>query len=122
MRSVEKRESTVIRDYAILTLKRTKTVLSNLTFDGLLDVKAISRLILESGVEESMDPKGFRFLSHLSLTDREVSALVRNFGGLSEIYDASSEQLEALFKNRATQLKEEMDTLREQILSGKVVS
>ncbi len=122
MRSVEKRENNVIRDYAILTLKRTKALLSNLTFDGLLDVGSISRLIVEKGIEESIDSKGFRFLSHLSLTDREISMVVKHFGGLSELLDANGEGLEVIFRGRAAAIKEEMDGLREQILSGKIVS
>jgi len=47
LRGVEKAESEVLRDYASLSLKRAKTLLSNLTFDGLLDLESIARLIKE---------------------------------------------------------------------------
>jgi DNA integrity scanning protein DisA with diadenylate cyclase activity len=122
MRGVEKLEDNVIRDYAILTLNRTRTLLSNLTFDGLLDIGSISRLILEKESEDQIAPKGFRFMSHLSLTEKEVSSLVRKFGGLGEVLSASREELELLFRGRAVAIKKEMENLREQILSGKIVS
>jgi len=72
LRGVEKAETEVIRDYANLSLKRSKTLLSNLTFDGLLDTEAIARLVLEKPLEESISPKGFRFLSHLTISAKET--------------------------------------------------
>ena len=75
LRGVEKSESEILRDYANIPLKRAKTLLANLTFDGLLDTESIARLILEKPLEESISPKGYRFLSHLTLSAKEISQI-----------------------------------------------
>ena len=121
IRGVEKTEESVLRDYAALPMKRAKTLLENLTFDGLLDLESIARLILEKGLEEEVSPKGYRFLSHLILSPREVSVVVRAFSNLNNILYVEVVDLEKVLKNRAGTIYEEIQNLREQILSGKAV-
>ena len=121
LRGVDKTKEEVIRDYSIHTLKKTKTILSNLSFDGLLDLESISRLILEKPVEETIAPRGYRFLSHLTLTERESSLIVKKLKNLNNLFEAESQELEDILKNRSSKIKEEVSNLREQILSGKVV-
>jgi len=121
IRGVEKTENEVLRDYATLSLKKSKTLLSNLTFEGLLDVKSIARLILDRPIEESISPKGFRFLSHLTLSEKEISQIVKRFRNLNNILSADSADYEPILKNRASLIKEEINNLREQILAGKVI-
>lgn len=121
LRGVEKSENEVLRDYASLSLKRSKTLLENLTFDGLLDLESIARLILEKSVEESISPKGYRFLAHLTLSEKEISQIVKQFASLEKILSADSADFEPTLKNRASTIGEEIRTLREQVLSGKVI-
>jgi diadenylate cyclase len=121
IKGIEKIEEEIIRDYSIISLKKTKILLSNLTLDGLLDLASIARLTIEKGLEEGISPKGFRFLSHLTLSKKEVSLLVEQAGDLRELLSAENPELENVLKNRTTAIKEEIGRLREQILSGKVV-
>ncbi|MBT7102370.1 DNA integrity scanning protein DisA [archaeon] len=121
LRGVERSESEVLRDYASISLKRSKTLLSNLTFDGLLDLESIARLVLEKPVEESITPKGFRFLSHLTLSAKEISQMTRTFHNLDNILKLDQADFEPMLKNRANTIYEEIRNLREQVLSGKVV-
>ena len=121
IRGVEKTGEEIIRDYATLSLKRSKTLLSNLTFDGLLDTKSIARLILEKPIEESISPKGFRFLTHLTLSEKENSLIVKQFKNLKNILKVDSSELEPILKNRTSIIIEEIRNLREQVLNGKVI-
>lgn len=121
LKGVEKKENDIIRDYAKGSLKRTKTLLSNLSYDGLFEVESVARLIMESPPEESVKPKGYRFLSHINLNEKEISQVVKQLKDLDKILEAKEEQLEPLLKNRATQMKEEINNIREQILSGKII-
>ncbi|MFH1238180.1 MAG: DNA integrity scanning diadenylate cyclase DisA [archaeon] len=121
IRGVEKTESEIIRDYATLSLKRSRILLSNLTFEGLLDTKSIARLILEKPMEESISPRGFRFLAHLTLSEKENSLLVNQFKNLENLVKADIFEFEPILKNRANTIKEEILNLREKILSGKVI-
>jgi len=120
LRGVEKSESEILRDYAIITLKRSKTMLSNLTFDGLLDNESIARLLFEKPLEETIAPKGYRFLSHLTLSIKEISQIVKTYGNLDEIIKLTPQDFEPILRNRANTIYEEIRTLREQVLSGKI--
>jgi len=121
LRGVEKKENEVLRDYASLSLKRSKTLLENLTFDGLLDTESIARLIFEKPIEESISPRGYRFLSHLTLSVKEISQMVKQFQNLEGILSADPAEFEQILKNRASIIKDEIGNLREQVLSGKVI-
>ncbi|MEA3248081.1 MAG: DNA integrity scanning diadenylate cyclase DisA [Nanoarchaeota archaeon] len=121
IRGVEKKESEIIRDYATLPLKRSKTLLSNLTFEGLLDINSIARLIIEKPIEENISPKGFRFLTHLILSEKEISLIIKQFKDLENILKADNSELEPILKNRANNILEDIRNLREQVLSGKVI-
>jgi len=122
IRGVEKTEHEILRDYATLSLKKSKNLLDNWTFDGLLDLESIARLILERPIEENISSKGYRFLSNLNLSSKEISQIVLKFKKLNKILSIDSQELENILKNRAINIKEEIGNLREQILSGKVVS
>jgi len=122
LKDIEKTEDKIIRDYSRWSLKKTKTLLSNLSPDGILDLEALSRLIIEKPLEETISPEGIRFLSHLSLNEKEISQIVNQFKTLSGIFEANPEELESLLKNRASKIKQEIDNLRTQILEGKVLS
>jgi len=121
LRGVEKSESGILRDYANLPLKRAKTLLSNLTFDGLLDIESIARLILEKPLEESTSPKGYRFLSHLTLSAKEISQIIKYNQNLDNILEIESSSLEPTLKNRSSTIHKEIANLREQIINGKII-
>ena len=121
LKDVEKTEERVIRDYATQRLKKTKVLLSNFSFEGLLDLSAISRLLFEKGLDDPTQPRGYRFLSKLNLTEKEISQIVLKFKNLNSLLEGKQEKLEELLKNKASKIKEETENLREQILSGKVI-
>ncbi len=121
LRGVEKTKSEILRDYATLSLKKSKTLLSNLTFEGLLDIESIARLIFGKPLEENISPKGFRFLLHLTLSVKEISQMVKTYHNLENILKLDSSDLELILKNRTDIIYEEIRNLREQILSGKVI-
>ncbi len=121
LRGVEKAENEVLRDYANLPLKRAKTLLANLTFDGLLDTESIARLILEKPLDETISPKGYRFLSHLTLSGKEVSQVIRFNKNLDNILKLEPSSLEPILKNRSSTIYEEIRNLREQIINGKII-
>jgi diadenylate cyclase len=121
MGGIEKTEDEILRDYSTLSLKRSKILLSNLTFDGLQDLDSIARLIIDKPLEEKATPKGFRFLSHLTLSEKEISQIVKQHKNIEEIIKLKPADLEPLLKNRASTICEEILNLREQVLSGKVI-
>lgn len=120
-RGIEKIELDILKDYAHIPVKRAKTLLSNLNFDSLLDLDSIARFIFEKTIEESVSPRGYRFLSHLPLSMKEISQIVSANGNLDKILRVEPIDFEDILKNRANGIYEEIRTLREQVLSGKVI-
>ncbi len=121
IKGVEKTEDKILRDYSSFKLKKARTLLSHLSFDGLLDFEALSRLILEKSMDENMIPKGYRFLSHLSLNEKEVSIVVKSIDNITKIWDVKQSSLEPILKDKANKIKEEAENLKEQVLTGKVI-
>jgi diadenylate cyclase len=121
LKGVEKSEENILRDYSLLSLKKTKTLLSNFTFEGLLDLESVSRLLLEKSIDDNISASGFRFLSNLNLNEKEVSQIVDELKSLDKIFSANSEDFEKILKNRGEQIKNSIGDLREQILSGKII-
>ena len=121
VRGVEKTLEGILRDYAVLTLKKSKKILTNITFEGLLDLEFIARLTLEKNLEESVSPRGYRFLSHLTISKKEISQIVNRFENIKNILDSDSLKFEDILKNRSNIISEEIVNLREQILNGKIV-
>ncbi len=120
LRGVEKSENEILRDYSTLPLKKAKTLLANLTFEGLLDIESIARLILEKSTEESISPKGYRFLSHLTISAKETSQIIKLNKNLDNILKIEPSYLEPILKNRNVNIYKEIGNLREQILGGKI--
>lgn len=118
---VEKKEEFILRDYAKYSLKKAKTILDNLTSDGLLDLEAISRLVLEKNLSESISPRGYRFLSEIKITEKESSILVKSLGNLGEILSDKNNKIELLFQSRAEKIKLDIEELREKILEGRII-
>jgi len=121
LRGIEKLKDFVIRDYSAMPLQKTNTLISNITFEGLLDLDAIALLLLEKKPEENVMPKGFRFFSYLNIDEKEVSQLVDSLISLNKIFNASAEELDKILAGKGEKLKQDIDDLREQILSGKVI-
>jgi len=122
LRGVERTEERIIRDYGSLSMNKTKILLSNLTLDGLLDLEAIARIVFEKPLEEMISTRGYRFLSHLTLNEKEISDIVTKFENLRSVFKAKTEDLGELFGARAESIINDIENLREQILSGKVMT
>ena len=121
LRKVEKIEKDIIKDYSRFLSRKIKTILARFTFDGLLDLEAIARLVFEKPLEESISPKGYRFLSHLTLSEKEIESMINKLKNLEKILKIEPKDFEPILKNRTEIIINEINNLREQILAGKVV-
>lgn len=120
LKGVEKSENEILRDYSAIPVKRAKTLLSNLTFDGLIENETIARLILNKTLEESAAPKGYRFLSHTSLTAKETSQIINEVKNIDNILKLTTQDLAPTLKARSQTIHEEIKNIREQIINGKI--
>lgn len=121
IRGVEKIRTDILRDYSVIPIKRAKNLLETLNLETLSNLETVARFVFEKPLEESTTPRGYRFLSHLTLSMKEISQIVKNLDGLENILKAEPQNLESILKNRSSIICEEIRNLREQILSGKVI-
>ena len=111
-------EEELIRDYSNKP-QNTKKILDGITFDGVIDTDSLSRMIFEASPDTQLSPKGYRLLSKLNLTEREMKALMVRFENLYNILEASEEELSKILKGKTESFKRELGNLKDQILVGK---
>jgi len=121
VKGVEKKEEELIRDYAKLSLKKTQTLVENLSFEGILELESIARLVFEKELDEPVSPRGFRFLAQLKLSDKEASMIVKEYENLSQILSDETNKLENVLKNNTINIKEGIEKLRENIVEGRTI-
>jgi diadenylate cyclase len=119
-KGIELLEEQILQDYSSKP-QNLKKILSEITFEGVIDIESLSRLLFENSPDTQIIPKGYRLLSKLNLTEREIFSLIETFGNLSSIFEASDEELNKILKAKTPSFRKEFENLREQILIGKKV-
>jgi len=121
LKGVERKKEEIIRDYSKMSLKKTKLLLENLSFEGLIELESIARLIFEKKLEEIVSPRGYRFMAQLSISEKEAFAIVKEYESLNEILTDESNKIEDILKSNTINIKEEIAELREKIVEGRVI-
>ncbi len=121
LKGVERKEEEIIRDYSKMSLKKTKLLLENLSFEGIIELESISRLIFQKDLEEIVSPRGYRFMSALNISEKEASAIVKEFASLNDILNDETTKMEETLKNNNINIKEEIALLREKIVEGRII-
>lgn len=120
-KNIDKEQMLILKDYTKAKFKRDRQLLSNFSFDGLLDIESIARVLFESELEASVMARGYRVLSKTSLMEKEIKALIDRFKTLNSILEANKIELLEVLKNqeRVDKFQEEIKKIKEQIMVGK---
>lgn len=118
LKGIDELKEAIIKDYSSKPVNIKKT-LDSMTFEGVIDTEALSRLLFEASPDAQISSKGFRILGKLNLTEREIKSLVSNFESLSGVLEAGHDELNKILKAKTESFKKELDNLKEQILMGK---
>jgi diadenylate cyclase len=119
-KGIENLEEQILNDYSNKP-QNLKKLLSGITFEGVIDTESLSRMLFENSPDTQIIPRGYRLLSKLNLTEREIKSLIFTFENLSSISESSEEEIGKILKAKAGSFKKEFEALREQILIGKKV-
>jgi len=122
LKGVDKIYEDVLKDYSLISVKESRTVVSDFNFDNLMELEIISKLLIGKSLEDSIYPKGFRFLSNLDINENEISQLVARFKTIENFFKATPEEISEILKDSDTEsMKNEANYLKEQILARKSV-
>jgi diadenylate cyclase len=122
-KSIDKNKELILKDYTTLKPEKTKIILDNFTFEGLLDTSSIARIIFEKTPEQPVFPKGYRILKKTGITEEEIQSLVNSFENLEKIMSIPEESLRNILKtiDGVKRFTREISRLKEQIMVGKAV-
>lgn len=95
--------------------------LDKMSFDFLLDISNISKLVFNEIHDRSISPRGFRILSKTNLSENNINFLTNEFKSLNEIFDADKEILLKVLKDEGVVnlFIRNLDSLKEKIMEGK---
>ncbi|MBU3913326.1 MAG: DNA integrity scanning diadenylate cyclase DisA [Nanoarchaeota archaeon] len=121
-RGTEKTEQLILKDY-VNNPERLRQLISDISFDDLLDTEGIAKLLFNRNSDESTHPRGHRVLSRTNLSEGDVNLILSNFKDLNSILGASANDFSKIFTSAdfAASLQKELAVLRENIMVGKKI-
>jgi len=119
-KGIEKEEALIIKDYLKRPI-RSKTFLTNLNFEELLDLEKIAKNLFKKELEKEISPKGYRILSKLNISKTEIEHLIKLFENLHKIINSPDEKIRQVLKGNLESFKKDFNHLREQIIIGKKI-
>lgn len=121
-RNTEKTEQMILKDYSNKP-ERLNQLLSEISFDDLLDVEGMSKLLFNKSSEEAVHPKGYRILSRTRASEQDVKSLVSGSKDLNGILSLGKEELMKVFSDAdfAERFHKELGSLKENIMVGKKI-
>ena len=122
LKDVEKEENEVISDYSKIKGKKTKSLLSSLSLDELLETGNIILALGLSNIDVT-SAKCSRILKKTGLVESEAKALVKEFGSLPSIIEAPIEDIEKILKSekKARLFKKSLTEMKQQVMLGKKI-
>jgi diadenylate cyclase len=120
IKGIDEKEDAIIKDYVVRPM-RAMQFLDTLSFDELLDLDHIAKVLFGKTLETSITPKGHRILSKTHLSKQEIDNLIKHFKNLDGIINAERDSLERVLKGNTENLQKELNTLREHIIVGKKI-
>jgi DNA integrity scanning protein DisA with diadenylate cyclase activity len=122
MKNVDRTGQFILKDYSAKP-ERISQLISEISFDDLIDTEGMSKLLFNKASNEMIQPRGYRILSRTSLNEKEVEGIVHAFKNLNNIFNCSKEELSAVLKDGdfVRVFVKEISGLRENIMVGKKI-
>ncbi|MEM3074688.1 MAG: DNA integrity scanning diadenylate cyclase DisA [Candidatus Pacearchaeota archaeon] len=113
MKDVEKETDLVIKDYTKLNLKKSKSLLDNLSYEELIDTDNILLALAQTENSVINFIKGYRILSKTKLSEKEIIQVIDEFKNLQNIIKAKQEDFEKIIgKEKSIVLTRDLARIR----------
>lgn len=110
----------ILRDYSS-DFCEVQSSLDKMSFDSLLDIANVSKILFKEIHDKPISPRGFRMLSKTNLSENNINLITNEFKTLNEIFDADRASLiKILVEEGVVDLfMRNLDSLKEKIMEGK---
>jgi len=110
---VEKETNLVIKDYTKLDINKSRVLLDSLSYDEILDLDNISRILAYENQSLPNVIKGWRLLSKTSLADADIASIVKSLGSLGKaLHSNGKAYAEILGDEKAVTFKNEIERIK----------
>jgi len=110
---VEKETNYVIKDYTKLDLTKSRVLLDSVNYDEILDPENILKTMGYESLSQSSPVKGWRILSKTSLSESEISQVIKQLGTLGKaLHSNPKAYVEILGNEKAPIFKESIDRIK----------
>lgn len=110
---VDKETNLVIKDYTKLDLTKSRVLIDSLAYDEILDAENILNTLAYEKPIQANPVKGWRILSKTSLSEQEVSQVIKQFGSLGRaIHSNPKSYNDLLGEEKAPIFKEAIDKIK----------
>ena len=99
IKDVEKETDLVIKDYTKISMKKSKTLLENLSYEELIDTENILLALAQNENNQVEFVKGWRILSKTHLEDSEIFQLINQLNDLQVILESKKDRFESIIGN-----------------------
>lgn len=124
IKGLEKEKELLLKDYS-RNWDFTKTALSSLSLDDLIEPENVIRTLLYSSSDDVVKPKGYRLLSKTSLNEEMIERIIKHYGNLQTLTDtlnlSSNKLVELIGEKNTKKLVRDIENLKEQALVGKKI-
>lgn len=122
VRDIEKEETLVVSDYTKLRTKKTKNLLSILSFEELLEIQN-SIIALGNSQSDSVLNRGHRILSKAELNPGEIERIIKEVKNFNNLLETPIETFTKVLKSekKAIKLQKDLVYMKEQVMLGKKI-
>ncbi|MFQ5531772.1 MAG: DNA integrity scanning diadenylate cyclase DisA, partial [Candidatus Nanoarchaeia archaeon] len=111
---VEKETNLVIKDYTAKSLKKSRQLLQELSYDELSEKEKVLGALSYNENPKDLKIKGWRLLSKTCLTDIEIAKVAKDIGDINKLlYNESVNFEKSLGKDRAKDLEKDLKKIKE---------
>ncbi|HRZ86005.1 MAG TPA: DNA integrity scanning diadenylate cyclase DisA [Candidatus Paceibacterota bacterium] len=96
MKDVEKETDLVIRDYTILSLKKSKSIIDNMSHEELFDLDKIITALAQKNNVHLDSLKGWRILSKTCLNEKEVAEVLNYLGSFKDVLNSNQSKYQKI--------------------------
>ncbi len=118
LKNIDKERELILKDYRA---KEKQDELTEFSFDDLLELENIAKILFSNSLEDKIQAKGYRILNKIDLKKDVINQIVEHNENLDSILNLDMESLREFLGDDAENFQKNLSSLKEQIMMAKKV-